>query len=62
MGDLHQLPISSRADRRLIDVTLGELRELVAAELRRALERLRNTSPAYNVLYYPEAGQLLAAF
>ncbi len=31
-------------------------------ELRRALKRVRNTSPTDNILYYPEAGTLLASF
>jgi hypothetical protein len=38
MGDLHRLPDTSHDDRRLIDVTVGELRALIVSELQRTTE------------------------
>jgi hypothetical protein len=34
MGNLHRLPDTGHDDRRLIDVTVGELRALIAAEVK----------------------------
>lgn len=46
MGDLHRLPDTGRDDRRLIDVTVGELRALIADEVQRAVgERADDDAP-----------------
>jgi hypothetical protein len=44
VGEIHQLPVpKARDDRRLIDATMGDLQDLVAGELRRALDEGRET-------------------
>jgi len=42
MGEIHRLPTATASDdRRLIDVTLGELKAVVAAEVRRLLDGVK---------------------